>query len=152
MKTRSLNESKAARMVVANYTFQSMHLVIKHGHPEGFMCAPVCGASHVPSVYTRRSSEHARPAKSDGYGLLAHRPQSASCDSGTTPPRIEATPFGPMQKRDYGTHRPVKSRLLLDVTDRGLLWLEMVIAGQVQSLRGSGWPPVKGIAWIRVSK
>lgn len=73
-------------------------------------------------------------------------------DPGTTPPRIEAAPFSPMQKRDYGTHRPVKSRLRRDVTDRGLQWLEMVKAAQVQSLRESGWPPVKGIAWIRVSK
>lgn len=39
-----------------------------------------------------------------------------------------------------------------DVTDRGLTVAVRPPAGQVQSLRGSGWPPSKGIVWIQVRK
>ena len=73
-------------------------------------------------------------------------------DPGTTPPRADAAPSGPAQKHDNETHRTVKSRPRRDVTDRGLLWLETVKVGQEQSLRGSGWPPKKGIVWIRIWK
>lgn len=83
---------------------------------------------------------------------VQHRPPSLDDDLGTTPPRARSAPSGSAQKRDNGTHRPVKSRLRRDVTDRGLLMAARPEAGQVQSLRGSGWPPTNGIAWIQVGK
>ncbi len=84
-------------------------------------------------------------AKSRGHGLPAHRPPSAGYDPGTSPPRAGAAPSGPAQKRDNETHRPVKSTPGRDVTDRGPPW-----AGRERSPRGSGWPPINGIARIRI--
>lgn len=70
-------------------------------------------------VYTRSSSSRLRISKRVGHGLSAHRPQSAGYDPGTTPPRAKSAPSGLAQKRDNETHRPVKSRLRRDMTDRG---------------------------------
>ena len=74
-------------------------------------------------VYTRRFSRQARARKSDGHGLSVNRPQMTAYDPGTSPPRADAAPSGPVQKHDYETHRPVKSMPRRDVTDRGLLRL-----------------------------
>lgn len=125
-------------------------MVKLHGNPEVLVRVPNLGAPHLHSVYTRHFAEQASARKSDGHGLSVNRPPMTAYDPGTTPPRADATPSGAAQKHDYETHRPVKSMLRRDVTDRGLLRLETVKAGQVQSLRGSGWPPKNGIVWIRI--
>ena len=101
-------------------------------------------------VYTRCFSSRTT-SKSGDHGVLVCRPRKMSYGSGTTPSRAEAAPSGPAQKRDNKTHRPVKlpSGGLLD---RGPPSSYVTKAGQVRSLRGSGWPPTKGIAWIRTRK
>lgn len=101
-------------------------------------------------VYTRCFSSRTT-LKSGDHGTLACRPRKTSNGSGTTPSRAEAAPSGPAQKRDNKTHRPVKlpSGGLLD---RGPPSSYVTKVGQVRSLRGSGWPPTNGIAWIRARK
>lgn len=101
-------------------------------------------------VYTRCFSSRTT-LKSGDHGALACRPRKMSYGSGTTPSRADAAPSGPAQKRDNKTHRPVKlpSGGLLD---RGPPSSYVTKAGQVRSLRGSGWPPTNGIAWIRARK
>lgn len=83
-----------------------------------YLCS-LKNAPQSPPVYIRPSSRHLRIAKKVGHGSPTHRPQSAGYDPGTTPPRARSAPSGLAQKRDNETHRPVKSRLRHDVTDRG---------------------------------
>jgi len=73
--------------------------------------------------FTPVASPGKRARKSDGHGLSVNRPQMTAYDPGTSPPRADAAPSGPVQKHDYETHRPVKSMPRRDVTDRGLLRL-----------------------------
>lgn len=101
-------------------------------------------------VYTRCFSSRTT-LKSGDHGALACRPRKTSYGSGTTPSRAEAVPSGPAQKRDNKTHRPVK-RLSGGLLDRGLPSSYVTKAGQERSLRGSGWPLINGIAWIRARK
>lgn len=101
-------------------------------------------------VYTRCFSSRTT-LKSGDHGALACRPRKTNYGSGTTPSRAEAAPSGPAQKRDNKTHRPVKLPLG-GLLDRGPPSSYVTKAGQVRSLRGSGWPPTNGIAWIRARK
>ena len=99
----------------------------------------------------RRSSVTGLLRKSDGHGVRRHRPPSLRHDPGTTPPRAEPTPSGPAQKHDNKTHRRVlasSGRKERPGTARSA----MADAGREKSPRGSGWPPTKGIVWIRIRK
>ena len=60
-------------------------------------------------VYPALSSLRLPTIEKCCHGLPAHRPPSAGDDPGTTPPRTDAAPSSPVQKRDNETHRAVNS-------------------------------------------
>jgi len=106
----------------------------------------MCLGLHPLLHHARKECKERRPR------LPVNRPPSAGYDPGTTPSRAKAAPFSLAQTRDYETHRPIKMTFRqIDGSGTGTRHSNESVAGQEKSLRGSGWPPKKGVAQIRVS-
>lgn len=67
---------------------------------------------------------------------------------GSHPSRAGSAPTGPAQKRDT---KPTGRSWFQDCPGTGT-WGPPRQPGPVRSRRGSGWPPRKGIAWIRIRR
>lgn len=79
---------------------------------------PVAIAAGRLHALLLRLGTNGRLVENSAHGARSHRPQTDRHDPGITPPRADAAPSGPAQKRDNETHRPVTWRSGQE-TDRG---------------------------------